>query len=543
MHRLYRLLTNLGLLLATTVGVFGLLEAAPGGAMAVYSRHPFAGSGEPFGVQYFAWLLRVLHGDLGWSTSSSEPVSRAIAAGLPATIALAVCAFTVVVVLGAAMGYLRARARTPLLRGALTVPQLVGRALPVFMLALSLQLVLLFTPGLPTGGLSSVAGFHVLDRLQHLVVPVLCLAIPFGAWASVIFYDFFRAADGARALSARDLVAPIAMTASLIGPVLLSACYIVELVFAWPGVARLFLNGLELSDIGLVAGCLLVYCAGIASIRICAELALGARRRTWSGPAALPQTSARRTRRFSALGAVAFVVLLGAAAGAVAANLISPGPSLIDLTHWTGHPLPPGIAGHALGTDEDGRDLLTRLLFAIRTSLGIALFAAAVATAFGALVAQATKLLPWYDDRATLGVAGIRAFAALPFLLATVMVLSERSSPHASLSPLVTGLLIAAVSWPAIVPAFRPLSRATLGSVVDLMAGALLLELTLSFFGFGVQPPIVSLGNLMMNMQTNLAVAAWTAIVPIVVVIVTLTALYAAGDELRALPDRSRSTA
>jgi peptide/nickel transport system permease protein len=544
--RRYPLLASLGLLLASTFAVFALLKAASGSQMAAYLKNPYVGAsdiarlnrelgaGQPFFVQYFAWLFRVLHGDLGWSPSNSEPVSQAIVERLPATIELAFLGFMAALVLGALVGFVRARARAPMLRDVLAVPQLVCRAIPVIIFAMFLQLLLILTVSLPPAGMSSVEGFDLGDRLRHLIVPVFTLAVPFGAWSSLIFYDFFRASDNPLRIPVRSFVGPVAMTAAFVGPALLSASLLIEPMFAWPGVARLLSNGLSQLDFGLVAGLLLTYSVGVVLIKVCAEFALDIGDRGLPRQTGSSRTPANRRKGFSAIGVIACVVLLSAAFGAVTANLIAPiGPYYIDQVHWQGYPLAPGVAGHALGTDESGRDLLARVLFALRTSLGIAAFAALIATAIGAVVARATKAVPWFDDRGALSVTGIRPFAAFPFILATVAVLVAKFHTVGVLSPLVMALIIAVVSWPAIVPAFRALTPATLGGVVDLTACALVLEVTLSIFGFGVQAPAPSLGNMFMNMQSNMTVAPWVVIAPTVVVIVTLFALYAVADELR----------
>src|ERR1700676_1953660 len=65
-----------------------------------------------------------------------------------------------------------------------------------------------------------------------------------------------------------------------------------------------------------------------------------------------------RRHRIAPIGA-AVLILLGLVA--IFANVITPAdPNFIDQAHWNGYPLAPGIAGHLLGTDENGRDLLAR---------------------------------------------------------------------------------------------------------------------------------------------------------------------------------------
>jgi len=65
-------------------------------------------------------------------------------------------------------------------------------------------------------GYSSTESFDVRDRLAHLILPVLCLAMPFGAWSSLIFADFFRAHR-----SSWRIARPVTMTVALIGPALI----------------------------------------------------------------------------------------------------------------------------------------------------------------------------------------------------------------------------------------------------------------------------------------------------------------------------------
>jgi peptide/nickel transport system permease protein len=482
-----------------------------------------------------AATFAVLHTDLGWSPSYSAPVSQAIAERLPATIELACFAFIAVVVLGAILGFVRARARgVPVLREVLAVAELAGRALPVAILAVFLQLLLLFKTSVPIAGMSTGEAFDARDQLMHLIAPVLCLALPFGAWASVIFYDFFRASDDASRRAVRSLVGPVAATAWAIGPALLTAIFLIEPRFAWPGIARLFFNGVSQVDVALAGGCLLVYAVGVAFIKLCAALSPDAQGSAPARAINAPRTAASRRKRTSVIGAIAFAVLVAAVLGAVGASVIAPiGPYFIDQAHWQGYPLAPGTAGHILGTEENGRDLLARLLVGLRTSLGIALAAAVIAAAVAAVVAKALKALPWFDRRGALTTAGIRPFAAFPFILAIVMLLFVKFHGTGFLTPPLIALIIAVVSWPAIVPAFRALGTSRLAAVVDLTSVALLLEVTQSSMGFGVQPPGPTLGNMLVNAQSNITVAPWAAIVPSVVIVVMLFALYAVADELR----------
>lgn len=475
----------------------------------------------------------VLRGPLGWSPSNAEPVAQAILERLPATIALVLFAFAAAVGLGAILGFIRARARAPVLRAALAVLQLAGRSALVVVFAIVLQLIFLFTAALPVAGIAATDGFDVGDRLRHVLAPVLCLAIPFGAWVSLIFYDFFRTAGDAVRPPGRGFLAPVARAAASVGPALLASTFFLEPMFAWPGVGRLFAEALRRFDPGIALVCLLVYGAAIVVAGAVAQCVSEPQTTSPHQPGSA-RTLASRRKGSNAIIVAASAVLLGAALCALAANLIAPaGPDFIDQLHWQGYPLAPGVAGHPLGTDENGRDLLARVLVGLRTSLGIAVLAALIAAAVGFLVAKATTSLQPAQDRAALSTIGIRAFAGFAFVLAAVTVLVARTGGVRVVSPTVIALLIGLVSWPAILPAFRRLTTATLGGLVDLVACALLLEATQSVVGFGVQPPTPSLGNMFVNAQSNMTMAPWIPIVPGVVVFVVLFALYAIGDQLR----------
>jgi ABC-type dipeptide/oligopeptide/nickel transport system permease subunit/ABC-type dipeptide/oligopeptide/nickel transport system permease component len=459
--------------------------------------------------------------NLSWSESNGQPVWNAIADRLPATIELFVAALVASALLGAIGGFVRGRVRRGALPEVLALPELVFRATPVVFVALIGQLFFVFTTSLPTAGYATGDTFQLRDHLVHLAGPVLFVALPFGAWSSLIFYDLFRTPNGA---TARRFAGAVATTAASVGPALLSASVILEVLFAWPGMGRLFFNAFSQDDLALIAAVLLVYSAVIALLKLGADFSPGI-------PA--PAPNAAVPKRFSVLAFVACAVLLVAAFAGLSANLIAPAnPNFIDQVHWQGYPLPPGAAGHVLGTDENGRDLLSRLFFAIRTSFGIAVFAAIVATAIAARVARAA---PWFAAaRGPLSVAGIRPFAALPFIMAALYVVFKFHNPRV-VNPIGLGLIFAAVSWPALVPAFRQSSAAALGAFADVTGGALLLEVTVSFFGFGVQAPGASLGNTLANAQSNMMMAPWAVIAQLTVIVVLLFALFALGEELREL--------
>ncbi len=463
---------------------------------------------------------------LGRSSWESAPVWRAIFEGLPASIELLAAAFVVTVAIGLVVGFARARARVPIARGALSAAVLVCRAIPFVIAVRMLLLAVIFIPNFPSVGIASSDAFDLGDRLRHLVAPVLVLAVPCGAWASVLFYEHFRSV-GERTWS-RGIVVPVAATAAMLGPVLACGALLVEPSFAWGGVARVFLFAVERFDFAAVAGCLVVYVAAIAAV--------SALTGTAGGDAPVVRG---RDRSLSPLAVAGCATLLAVVLAAVAAPLLAPvGPSFIDVGHWSGYPLAPGTAGHVLGTDENGRDLLARLLFGLRNSLGITAGATLIATALAALAAKALGSVRWIGTASGLAVTAIRPFAGLPLILTAVLLLAAAMRSRDVPNALMVALMIGGVSWPAGIPAFRLSGARRLAGVTGLAAGAFLLEVTVSSIGFGVQPPAPSVGTMLVNALANMSIAPWIPLVASITIVVVLAALYALADGLREIEPR-----
>lgn len=463
-----RVLAKLALIPAGTLLVFGWLRSA--------RDTPTLDPHQPFWLQYFGWLFRIIRGDLGWSPSNAEPVSQAIAERLPATIELVVVALVATVVLGAVFGFAQARAAGSRWRNVVAVPSLVCRSVPVLLLGLGLELFIVIVLRLELFGYSSTDSFDVRDRLRHLVLPVVCLAVPFGAWSALIFADFFR-----KNRSTWRIARPVTMTVALIGPALVAATTLVETIFAWPGVGRLWWNAFGQDDAAVIAGILLTYIVAVVMLELCDA--------AWAaGPDPAPT---RRRTVFSALGIAALAVLGIAVLGAAAANLIAPaGPYFVDQVNWQGYPLPPGGGGHPLGTDENGRDLFARLLVGLRVSLGITVFATLIATAVAFVVAKAGKTLSWLGVRRALVACGIQPFAALPFLFVAIAILYHASHRTGiASSPALLGAVIGVVASPALFSSLRAPIAGMLGGIAGFAGCAFLLEVTLSMVGWGVQPP------------------------------------------------------
>src|SRR5579883_1326075 len=134
-----------------------------------------------------------------------------------------------------------------------------------------------------------------------------------------------------------------------------------------------------------------------------------------------------RRHRLALIGGIVFGLTLLVA---ILANFIAPwDPNYIDQAHWSGYPLAPGVAGHILGTDENGRDLLSRLIFGARISLTIAIFAVLMEVVIGTLLGALSGYYGGPIDFAIMRLADVvLSIPLLPLLLVLTAIVAASSN-------------------------------------------------------------------------------------------------------------------
>jgi peptide/nickel transport system permease protein len=260
--------------------------------------------------------------------------------------------------------------------------------------------------------------------------------------------------------------------------------------------------------------------------------------------------------RLAVLGAVLVLVL--ACLSLAAPWLSAFDPNAQDLALRL---LPPG-PGHWLGTDEYGRDVLTRLLYGGRVSLAVGLSAVAIATLLGILLgALAGYFGGWVDQLIMrtvdvvlciptlflilmlivfLGpslfnimvIIGLTSWTDLARLVrAEFLTLKQRDFVLAAraLGVRDRGIIFRHILPNALTPVFV---SATFG-----VAGAILLESGLSFLGLGVQPPYASWGNILTAGKDYITQAWWLTVAPGMSIFLTVLGYNLLGDGLRDLLD------
>ena len=261
-----------------------------------------------------------------------------------------------------------------------------------------------------------------------------------------------------------------------------------------------------------------------------------------------------RWPRMSRYATGAALALIALAIAAVLASLIA--PYAFDAVDLANRRAAPTLA-HWFGTDEVGRDLLTRVLYGARVSLSVGFVSGAVSVAIGVLLGGTAGYAGrWVDDvlmRLTdamlsiprlplLMIAAVVLNPGVPFLIllvgaagwmetarvvrAEVMSLKARDWVSAARA---VGASPVRVALRHVIPAALPVAGVATTLAV---ARGILLESALSFFGVGVQPPTASWGNMLYQGQTTMSTEPWLAIFPGVFIFVTVLCLNVVGDAL-----------
>jgi len=260
-----------------------------------------------------------------------------------------------------------------------------------------------------------------------------------------------------------------------------------------------------------------------------------------------------RSQPLAALGAFLLAAFVFAA---VFAPLIAPAnPATIDLTHR----LAPPSAGHWLGTDELGRDILSRIFYGARLSLIVAVSVVTCSLILGIVLGGIAGYYGGVLDT-MLNIFVMNAFLALPGILLAIafvaflgpglinLILALSIGGWVGYARLVRGQVLA-VKEREFVEAARALGasdlrifvRHILPNIIQPlivqsaigMAGAVLAEATLSFLGLGVPPPSASWGSMLDGARSHLFDAPHLVVFPALAVMLCVLSFNFLGDALR----------
>lgn len=289
---MYRLLSAIPLLFGITFLSFMIMHLAPGDPALRYTHPDISledlaqiqinlGLDQPLWKQYVFWLKEALQGNLGYSYISQKPVLDAILERLPATLLLSSLALILIVAIALPLGLLSGRKAQSFFDDGVTFFTFLGMSMPTFWLGLMMILVFsLFWGLLPSSGYMDVHLINAawwqqcLSILKHLALPLLTTVL--GGLAGLTRYQRFAVigilkqpymiAARARGLSETRLLykhafknaaLPVITILGLSLPELISGSFIIEYIFAWPGLGQLGVNAVFARDYPIIMGSIL----------------------------------------------------------------------------------------------------------------------------------------------------------------------------------------------------------------------------------------------------------------------------------------------
>lgn len=263
-----------------------------------------------------------------------------------------------------------------------------------------------------------------------------------------------------------------------------------------------------------------------------------------------------KKNKFALLGSILILVLIFLALLAPVISLYSPDEQNLY------NRLQPPSSKHILGTDELGRDVLSRMFFGARISLSVGLLAVAISTSIGIILGSIAGYFGRVVDNIIMRFVDIMLCIPTLFLILMLIVFLGPSIFNVM-------LVIGLTGWTDIARLIRAevlslkerefvLSAKSIGasssriifkhilpnslspvfvSVTFGVAGAILLESGLSFLGLGVQPPLPSWGNILTSGKDYIESAWWLTLFPGLAIFITVIGWNLLGEGLRDVLD------
>lgn len=295
-----RLLAAIPTLLIVSVFVFLLQKLLPGDpvlAMAGEERDPAViealrikyGFNLPLYQQYFNWLWAVLHGDLGISLRTRQPVLTLIGEKLPVTIQLSVMAMGFAYIIGIPLGILAAIRKNTIVDHAANFVALWGMSVPNFWLGIMLILLVSVNLGwLPASGYESLLA-DPSRSLRTTLMPAFVLGTAIAAvlmrhtrssMLGVLQADYIRTARAKGVVEHlvvlkhawRNALLPIVTLTALIFGELLAGAVLTEQIFTIPGFGKLTVDAVFNRDYAVVQGVVLCTALGFIVMNLIADV-------------------------------------------------------------------------------------------------------------------------------------------------------------------------------------------------------------------------------------------------------------------------------
>lgn len=298
-----RILLAIPTLFVMLTAIFVLVRLVPGDAASVIlgdqasaaslaALRERLGLDQPVGVQYLAFIGKVLTGDLGQSLSSGRSVIQEVLLVLPSTIELTVAAILIGLVFGLPLGIAAALTRNGWVDYLSRVVSLVGLSFPAFVSGILMLIVFAIQLGwFPVLG-STSGNASLTERLRTLALPALNLGIIMTAYVmrvtraamlNVLTEDYIRTAR-AKGVGRAQLVMRHALRNSLIPIITVVGLYfgtlignsvLTEIIFNRPGLGKLIIGALNARDYTLLQGLMIIFAICVIVVNTVTDLAYG----------------------------------------------------------------------------------------------------------------------------------------------------------------------------------------------------------------------------------------------------------------------------
>lgn len=529
--------------------------------------------------QYVSWAKKTARGNLGISISNRQPVLDQILEKLPCTAGLMGASLLLSLAISIPLGLLAGVYKNRLPDHIISGFTYLGISVPAFWLGI--MLIIIFSMKLkilPSSGMRTIGVDSAWDLIRHGIMPAIVL----GLNNMAVFVRYIRAntivqleeeyvqTAISKGLSKRGILygqvlkncmLPVITTVGSRLGTLVTGSFIIESVFAWPGLGTLGMSAINNRDYPMIMGITMFSCTILLLGNFLAALrAEDFARAELGGEEKAPDCGRGLGHQLkkafweNKMAAVSLAILILIAAGALAAPFLPQDPDYMDVLNK----MAPPSGEHWLGTDELGRDTFTRVLYGSRISLLVGIATMIVSVVAGTLVGTISGYAGGKTDAVLMRIVDM--FQSVPSLLMIIVIFSFIPNNMVTLV-----FMLALFSWTGVARIVRAqtltlkerdfvAAARTLGvghtaiimrHIIPNMsaqiivaaslsiAGAILDESALSFLGYGVALPMSSWGSMLQNAQQYILYDPLLALVPGLFILLTVLCLNILGDALQ----------
>ena len=301
-----RILIAIPTFLGITVLVYVLSSLAPGTPLEMIFNDPNAtaeqmaamkaklGLDQPVMIQYFNWLVQLLHGNMGASYRTGHAVWADISERIGPTLLLTMSSLVFSILIAIPLGIMSAYKPYTAWDYISSAFSFIGAAIPNFFAGLVfVYLLSVVLKIFPSGGMYDTSGVRTLPMLlHHLFLPMLVLSIQQvgslirqtrGAMLDVLQEDYIRTARAKGALEGRVLFKhalqnafiPIITRIGMMIPFLVGGAVVTEQIFAWPGLGSLMVLSINSRDYPVIMGITVFIAAAVLIGNMIVDLVYG----------------------------------------------------------------------------------------------------------------------------------------------------------------------------------------------------------------------------------------------------------------------------